>query len=238
MAELLEAALSETRLPGRAGGRAHDRGRGPGREPRGAGRRRRRVRRQPRARGRGRGAAAGGVPAADLPLHRAGRPARGRVAGHADDAAQRQGARVRGGLHHRLRGGRLPAHARAGRGGRGGGAAPLLRRHHPRPAAPLHDLRPGTAAVRARRAQPALALPRRAAGGADRARGRPTGGAGRLGGGRRRPAPPSRSTRPDPGAADRRRRRPRQLRRGGRHRASSRAGSSSSASPATAPSAS
>ena len=96
---------------------------------------RRRVRRQPRARGRERGPAAGGVPAADLALHRAGRPARGRVADHADDPPQRQGARVRHGLHRRLRGGRLPPHAGARRGGRGGGAAPLLRRHHPRPPA-------------------------------------------------------------------------------------------------------
>ena len=64
-----------------------------------------RVRRQPRAGGRERGAAAGGVPAADLPLHRAGRAAaRRRVPGHPDDPAQRQGAGVRHGLHRRLRG--------------------------------------------------------------------------------------------------------------------------------------
>ena len=56
-------------------------------------------------------------------------------AGHADDPAQRQGPRVRHGLHRRLRGRRLPAHAGAGRGGRGRGAAALLRRHHPRPPA-------------------------------------------------------------------------------------------------------
>ena len=167
------------RLPGSAGGRAHDRGRGPGREPRGAGRRRRRVRHRARAGGRERDPAAGGVPAADLPLHPAGRPARGRVAGHADDPAQRQGARVRHGLHRRLRGRRLPAHAGAGRGGRRGGAAPLLRRHHPRPPAPLHDLGARAAPLRPRRAQPALALRRRAAGGADRA---PLERAGRGGG--------------------------------------------------------
>ena len=41
--------------------------------------------------------------------------------------------------------------------------------HHPRPPAPLHDLGARTAAVRPRRAQPALALHRRAAGRADRA---------------------------------------------------------------------
>ena len=37
-------------------------------------------------------------------------------AGHADDAPQRQGARVRRRLHDRLRGGRLPAHARVDEG--------------------------------------------------------------------------------------------------------------------------
>ncbi len=42
--------------------------------------------------GEGRAGAAGGVPAADLPLHRAGR-ARRRLGDHADDPAQRQGAR-------------------------------------------------------------------------------------------------------------------------------------------------
>ena len=90
-------------------------------------------------------------------------------AGDADDPAQRQGPRVRHGLRRRLRGRRLPAHAGARRGRRRGGAAPLLRRHHPRPPAPLHDLGARAAAVRARRAQPALALHRRAAGRADRA---------------------------------------------------------------------
>ena len=49
---------------------------------------------------------------------------------HADDAAQREGPRVPDRLHHRLRGGRLPALALARRGLARGGAAPLLRRHH------------------------------------------------------------------------------------------------------------
>ena len=121
------------RLPGSAGGRAHGRGRRAGREPRGAGRGRRRVRPRARARGRERDPAAGGVPAADLALHRPGL-ARGRAgAGHADDPPQRQGAGVRHGLRRRLRGRRLPAHAGAGRGRRRRGAAALLRRHHPRP---------------------------------------------------------------------------------------------------------
>ncbi len=113
---------------------------------------------------------------------------RRRVADHADDPAQRQGAGVRHGLHRRLRGRRLPAHAGAGRGGRGGGAAPLLRRHHPRPPAPLHDLGARTAPVRTRRAQPALALRRRAAGRADRAPLQRAGRRDRLGTPRRPPA--------------------------------------------------
>jgi len=108
------------------------------------------VRHRARAGGRERNPAAGGVPAADLPLYPAGRPARrrGRVLGHTDDPAQRQGSGVRHGLHHRLRGWRFPPHAGAGRGGRGGGAAALLRRHHPCPPAPLHDLGPRTQPLR------------------------------------------------------------------------------------------
>ena len=150
------------RLSRRPRRRADGRGGGEGGEPRGADRRRRRVRRQPRARGRERPLAAGGVPPADLPLLRAGRPPR-RVGDHPDDPPQRQGPRVRHGLHRRLRGRRLPPHARAGRGGRGRGAAALLRRHHQGQAPPLHDLDSRTAAVRARRAQPPVAVRRRAA---------------------------------------------------------------------------
>ena len=45
---LLKEMLAGDRLPGGAGGRAHDRGPGPDREPRGAGQRRRRVRRRRR----------------------------------------------------------------------------------------------------------------------------------------------------------------------------------------------
>ncbi len=102
----------------------------------------------------------GGVPAADLPLHRARRAARGGVADHPDDPPQRQGPGVRHGLHRRLRGGLLPAHARPRRGGRGGGAAPLLRRYHPGAPAALHELGSRTAAVRPLRAQPSLPLHR------------------------------------------------------------------------------
>ena len=124
---------------------------------------------------------------ADLALHRPGRPAARREPGHADDPAQRQGPRVRRGLHHRLRGGRLPALALARGGERGGGAAPLLRRHHPGPQAPLDDLRPRAAGCSAgARARLPLALPRRAARGAGRARGHRGAGAHRLGAGRRR----------------------------------------------------
>ena len=67
-----------------------------------------------------------------------------------------------------MRGRRLPAHAGAGGGRRRGGAAPLLRRHHPRRTSPLPDLGAGTAALRALRAQPALAVHRRDPGRADR----------------------------------------------------------------------
>ena len=145
----------------------------------------------------------------------AGRAARGRVADHADDPAQRQGPRVRHGLHRRLRGRRLPAHAGAGRGGRGGGAAALLRRHHPRSPAPLHDLGARTQPLRPLRAQPALALRRRAAGRADRAPLERAGLGCRHRLGLRRGRGSADRSRPDPGAADRRRRRPRQLRRRG-----------------------
>ncbi len=71
-----------------------------------------------------------------------------RVQGHADDPPQRQGPRVRRGLHHRLRGGRVPALALARGGQRGGGAAARLRRHHPGPQAALDDPRAQQAALR------------------------------------------------------------------------------------------
>ena len=51
---------------------------------------------------------------------------------HADDPPQREGPRVRRGVHDRLRGGGLPAHALDRGGQPRGGAAPLLRRRHPR----------------------------------------------------------------------------------------------------------
>ena len=55
----------------------------------------------------------------------------------AHDAPQRQGPGVPDRLHHRLRGGRLPALALARRGHARGGAAALLRRHHAGDARPL-----------------------------------------------------------------------------------------------------
>ena len=81
----------------------------------------------------------------------------------ADDAPQRQGPRVSGRVHHRLRGGRVPALALDRRGQPRGGAAPLLRRHHARGVAPLPDLHADPVAVRLPLLQHAVAVPRRAA---------------------------------------------------------------------------
>ena len=89
---------------------------------------------------------------------------------HADDAAQREGPRVPDRLHHRLRGGRLPALALAGRGVARGGAAPLLRRHHPRDARADAHLRAAAHAVRRRELRAAQPLPRRDPAGARRPR--------------------------------------------------------------------
>ena len=137
-----------------------------------------------------------------------------------DDPAQRQGAGVRGGLHHRRRGGRVPALALARGGQRGGGAPPRLRRHHAGAQAPVDHPRPQPPAVRRPRRGLPVALPGRAAGRAGRARGHRPAGDDRLGlRGRRGGAGAA------PGALGcgrrvrhGRRRRPRQLRRGGRHR--------------------
>ena len=115
----------------------------------------------------------------------------------------------------------FPHIALARRGRRGGGAAPLLRRHHPRPAAPLHDLGARAAPVRRRAA---TTCPRAsstscppswpsATATAPRAGGLGASTAGRGPRRRRR-----RAARPGARARHRRRRRPRQLRRGRRDR--------------------
>ena len=94
---------------------------------------------------------------------------------HADDHAQRQGARVPGGVRDRLRGRGVPALA-LDRGRRPRGGAPaLLRRHHARQARALHDPRAHAAPLRRARLEPAQPLPRGDPGGAHRPRG---GGAG------------------------------------------------------------
>ena len=108
--------------------RPHVRGPGPAREPSGAGGRGTGVR-EPR-RGGGR---AGAVPAGDLALLRPGRARSRRPRRRdADDAPQRQGARVPDGVHDRAGGGAVPPPAVAGGAKRGRGAAALLRRHDPR----------------------------------------------------------------------------------------------------------
>ena len=81
------------------------------------------------------------LPAGDRARRRRRHAQRRRGPRHADDAAQRQGPRVPDRLHHRLRGRRVPALARDRRGRPGGGAAPVLRRHHARDARALPDLR-------------------------------------------------------------------------------------------------
>ncbi len=93
---------------------------------------------------------------------------------HAHEPPQREGPRVRRRVHHRLRGGRLPARA-LGRGGQSrGGAPPRIRRRHPREAAPLHDLRPPPEPSRLVRLEPSFPLPARGS----RRAGRPQGDGG------------------------------------------------------------
>ena len=73
-----------------------------------------------------------------------------------------KGSRVPGGVPHRHGGGCVPAQPGAHRTGRArGGAAPRLRRHHPRPAAAVPRPRLEPAAVRQHQLQPAVAVPRR-----------------------------------------------------------------------------
>ena len=94
---------------------------------------------------------------------------RGRGRRHAHDAARGQGPRVPRRLPDRARGRRLPAPAHARRRARAaGGAAAGVRRHHPRPRAALPLARPPAQRLGADLLQPAVALPRRGAGGARR----------------------------------------------------------------------
>ena len=141
-------------------------GGGEDREPRGARRGRAGVR------GLGGRAVALVVPAGDLALLRPGRAPRRRRCrpGHADDAPQREGARVPRRLHARDGGGDLPALA-LDRGGRGrGGAPPLLRRDDAREGAADDAACRPPLALRAKRREPAVSVPRRAPGGGRRAR--------------------------------------------------------------------
>ena len=162
-----------------ARGGADDRGARPDREPGGARRRRARVQ------GRAGGADAVGVPAGDLARLRPGRARRRGVARDADDDPQREGARVPRRVPDRDGGGDLPALA-LDRGQRDRGGAPArLRRHDAGDGEADADPRDGALAVRPPRVQPAVALPRRAAGGggaraaAARPRGRATAPSGR-----------------------------------------------------------
>ena len=167
-------------------------------------------------------AAAGGVPRADLARQRAGRAHRRRDPDHADDPPQRQGPRVQGRLHHRLRGRRLPALPLDRRGQPRGGAAPLLRRPDPRPRAARAHLRAPPQHLRLAGTGHPLALPRRDPARPGRA---PLDRACRRPAGASAARPPASSgfqavpePRPGARARRRRRRRPRLLRRGRRHR--------------------
>ena len=141
--------LHETRLPRRAGGRAHDRGAGPAWR---TSQELVEVAREFDAARR-----AGRATALDVFLQQVALVADADTRRDddgprdADDAAQRQGPRVPDRLHHRLRGGRLPALALDRRGLARGGAAPLLRRDHARDARPLRSPTRGAAASSASR---------------------------------------------------------------------------------------
>ena len=198
-------AAGRDRVPGRAAGRADDRGPGPAREPRRADHRGPPVRHQ-HARGRRH---ARRVPAADVAGRRRGHDPRRRGPRDADDDAQRQGPRVPDRVHDRDGGGHLPALALdRGQPDRGGAAA-RVRRPDARDARPhAHVRAPPPVLRRRRRAQPAVAVPRRAAGRADRPAGpdraRVPGARADRVAGRRRPRHPRR---PSDDAADLPRRR-------------------------------
>ena len=86
--------------------------------------------------------------------------------GDADDPSQRQGPGVRHGVPDRLRGGPLPAFALDGGGQPRRGAAPLLRRDHPCPRAPVRHVCPPAANLRHGRLRAAVAVCARDSGGA------------------------------------------------------------------------
>ena len=175
------------RLLGHAPGPGHARGRGSHREPRGArgrGRRVRPARREPDPRR---------LSAGDLALLGHRHHGRHERAHHLHDAAQRQGPRVSGRLHHRPRGGRVPPPALARRPEPRRGAPPGLRGHHARHGPPVPAARPPAQPVGRQPVRAALAL-------SDRDPGRPgRGHAGRRAvvrrrrlAGRRRPGRPGR----------------------------------------------
>ena len=215
------------RLPRGARGGADDRGAGPAREPPGARLGRARV---ARAGGRSRALR---LPAGDLALLRPGRDPRRGLARDADDPAQREGPRVPRRLHDRDGGGDLPALALDRGAGDRGGAPPLLRRHDPRDGAADAAARLVADALRRPRPQPALALPRRGARAARRAR---AAAPGLLVGLQRARPEPDGAARGRAEPLDRRQRAPLDARARASSSGSSRTASSPSASPATAPS--
>ena len=145
--DLLHAALRPVRLPRRAGGGGHrrvSRSVGEPQRARRVGTGVHRARRVPRA---------GGARRRHRRDHR-------RRPGRADDAALGEGARVPRRVPDRCRGGRVPARSGAERARRaGGGAAAGVRRHHPRPRAPLRDPRVEPQPVRVDAVQPAVTVP-------------------------------------------------------------------------------
>ena len=151
-----------------------------------------------------------GVPRGDLARHRPRRERSRGELGHADDAALGEGSRVPGRVPDRPRRRRVPARAQPRRSRRARRGTPaLLRRHHPRRAAPLPVPRVEPHDVRLHRLPPAEPVPRRDPGRADHGDRRRR--AARQGSrppprlrGRRRDAPPDRA-----GRANARRRAPR-----------------------------
>src|SRR5581483_5441497 len=165
-------------LPRCAAGRADDRGAGPDREPPGARRRRPGV---PAAKS---GAEPLRLPPGDLALLGPGRDPRRAEPRHADDPAQRQGPRVQGRVHDRDGGGDLPARPCNRGAGRGGGAAPLLRRDDARAGVARANARDLALALGQPHLQPSVAIPRRAARGGRAGRAPATGVVERLRGAR------------------------------------------------------